>query len=35
MGHQRMLHWPARFERCQNRIGIHRRTLENLVSERI
>src|SRR5580765_2346027 len=30
-----MLHGPARFERGQNRVGVHRRTLENFISERI
>src|SRR5580700_7285171 len=30
-----MLHRAARFERRQNRVGVHRRTLKDLVSERI
>src|ERR1700733_6913524 len=35
MGHQRMLHRPACFEGCQNRVGVHRSALKNLVPERI
>src|ERR1017187_1032922 len=35
VGHQGMLHRAASFERRQNRVGIHRRPLENLVSQRI
>src|SRR4029077_3276774 len=35
MGHQWMLHGPARFERRQNRVGVHRRTLEDFVPQRI
>src|ERR1035437_1694129 len=35
MRHQRMLHRSARFERRQNRVGVHRSALENLVPQRI
>src|SRR6202050_4918658 len=33
MGHERMLHRSARFERRQNSVGVHRRPLENLVPQ--
>src|SRR5271169_5186298 len=35
VGHQRMLHRPARFERGQNRVGIDWCALKNLVPKRI
>src|ERR1700693_74221 len=35
MSRQGMLHRAARFERRQNRVGVHRCALENLVPERI
>src|SRR6266478_1308991 len=35
MGHQRMLHWVACFERRQNGIGIYGRAAEDLVSHGI
>src|ERR1017187_9877667 len=31
--HERMLHRPARFERRQNRVCVHRSALKNLVSQ--
>src|ERR1017187_6939946 len=33
VGHERMLHRPARFERRQNRVCVHRSALKNLVSQ--
>src|SRR5271163_2935478 len=35
MGHQRMLHRSARFERRQNCVGVHRSALKDRVSKRI
>ena len=35
VGHQRMLHRPARFERGQNRVGVDRSALKNLVAQRV
>src|SRR4029077_11099138 len=35
MSRQGMLHRAARFERGQNRVGVHRGALENLVPKRV
>src|SRR5579859_5374916 len=35
MGHQRILHGVARFERSDNSVGIHRRAPENIIAQSI